>query len=338
LGMKRTTFGIPRDENYARSHLTLINGTSFEIPPPVLNDGQLIGTAGCCKSSVHDLLIYYDALLRTASSQAKAHSSVTSGSPFHRVSDMWKGYIPITDNVQYGLGWVVAELPSKGGLVGMNAYNGYCGYQGMPEIGKGIASRQRIIYHNGAMNGALSVVYLLPDSDAAIVVLSNSLDLCDTPDWVGQLLVETFLECPKPNDFVALAKKTTAKALTHHPAIHNQLARERVHNTPVKPLRKYTGRYQNKNRNFRLDISINGDGLRMTVQGFPHVYYDLYHYNFNVFAWDCDRDAETKAIIFPQADIGYHKVVFGSDWKGEIKNLTWAYDGAVPKGEIFVKE
>ena len=52
---------------------------------------------------------------------------------------------------------------------------------GMPIVGKGVPSRL-VIYHQGSLPGALSAVVLIPGTETAIVVMSNSLALNDSPD------------------------------------------------------------------------------------------------------------------------------------------------------------
>jgi hypothetical protein len=52
---------------------------------------------------------------------------------------------------------------------------------GMPIVGKGVPSRL-VIYHQGSLPGALSAVALMPETETAIVVMSNSLALNDSPD------------------------------------------------------------------------------------------------------------------------------------------------------------
>jgi hypothetical protein len=51
----------------------------------------------------------------------------------------------------------------------------------MPIVGKGVPSRL-VIYHQGSLPGALSAVVLMPETRAAIVVMSNSLALNESPD------------------------------------------------------------------------------------------------------------------------------------------------------------
>ncbi|KAG7288405.1 hypothetical protein NEMBOFW57_007937 [Staphylotrichum longicolle] len=44
------------------------------------------------------------------------------------------------------------------------------------------------IWHGGNMPGATSALCLLPESETAVVVLQNSLGLCDVADWICPLL------------------------------------------------------------------------------------------------------------------------------------------------------
>jgi hypothetical protein len=42
-----------------------------------------------------------------------------------------------------------------------------------------------VLYHQGSLPGALYAVLLVPQNHTAIVVMTNSLALCGTPDWVA---------------------------------------------------------------------------------------------------------------------------------------------------------
>jgi hypothetical protein len=50
-----------------------------------------------------------------------------------------------------------------------------------------------------------SSVHVIPDTDTIMVVLVNPTPKNDAPDWIGQLLVETILDCPDKNDYITLA-------------------------------------------------------------------------------------------------------------------------------------
>jgi len=329
FGLEDTTLGPVSGSNYASSYMALSNATPYHVKPPPLEDGKLLAAAGATKSTLNNLLKLYAAWLKAAHQQT---AEKIDPSPFKLVPELWRRRIPVDDVSDYGLDWVVTELPAKAGLVGLNAGE----LEKMPVIAKDTGPRQ-MIYHQGAMNGATSAVYLLPESETVIVVLCNTLPLCDTPDWVAQLIIETILDCQDRNDFVTLADDTIKIALSHYPETQEQLDAEKKPGTPVLPLINYTGRYTNKMSNFFVDVHERAEGLHMTVQSFDSVYFDLYHYDHDTFAWDCDRDAETKRMIYPQAPIGWHKVSFQTDSEGNVTSLIWALDAAVPEGQEFTK-
>jgi len=338
LGLENSTLGIPDPENHVKSYISLTDGTPSLCGSPALTDGKVLSACGSCKSSLNDMLIYYRERMRAAELQSKDNAITGSKSPFVHSEHAWKGQIPICDGADYGLGWVVTELPARGGLTGLNGYANRLGVDGLPLIGHGAPKGTRLIYHNGAMNGALSCIYLLPDTHSAVIVLGNSLDLCDTADWVGQLLIEAILGVPEPVDVVLLARVVATRTLGLHPAVQKQLTEERVHDTPVKPLHAYTGKYWNSAGNYFVEIFVHNEYLRLVIQGLDKVHYDLYHYNYDVFAWNCDWNAEARLEIFPFAVLDYHKVDFKSDDKGEIVSLKWGLDGLSAGVDSFTKE
>ncbi|KAF5130743.1 hypothetical protein E5D57_007087 [Metarhizium anisopliae] len=68
----------------------------------------------------------------------------------------------------------------------------------IPTIAKGV-SGELLIFHQGSLPGALTLVMLLSDKDAAIVVLTNSLALNDVADWISLLILEELLAVSSGN-------------------------------------------------------------------------------------------------------------------------------------------
>lgn len=88
---------------------------------------------------------------------------------------------PSRGETSYGFGWARVQLPATMGGRGCNPP---IMPDGMPVVGKGVPSRL-VIYHQGSLPGALATVNLIPDSESAIIILTNSLTRNDMPDWVG---------------------------------------------------------------------------------------------------------------------------------------------------------
>lgn len=233
LDLHCTTIGSPPLDNVGKSYQFLNDGTAWEIPNPQIQDNTIMGAAEGAKSCVNDLLKYYVAFLAAAKHQIEQNCSCTPVSPFRRVGDMVKSHIEASSlgphPQSYGLGWVVTELPSVLGLVGLNGRE--LG-EDMPVVGRNVKSRTRVLYHNGNLPGAFSSVYLLPDSDTVIVVLSNSLGTTDAPYWIGQLLMESILEETDPHDFVDITRRTRDIHLTHYPQLKRKNGRRTASENP----------------------------------------------------------------------------------------------------------
>ncbi|RYN65042.1 hypothetical protein AA0117_g12204 [Alternaria alternata] len=329
LQLNRTTLGIPGPDNRARTYAALSDGTSFQVPYPPFSDGKLLASASAGKSTLNDLLSFYGSLMQQSWNQNHGRSDMPV-SPIPDVATLWDSRIAINDESSYGLGWVLTDLPAKCGLVGINPNM----VDAMPTACKGCPPT-RLVYHQGSGVGALSAAYLLPDSQSAIVVLSNSLDLCDSSDWVAQMLLEIVVESPQPNDYVKWAHLASTNSVNQMPHLQKRLRRERILGTRTRSLQDYVGRYWNKLDNFKLDVSIHKERLRITVQGLQQIHYDLDHYQYDCFVWNTTRDEMSKEAFFAMAVIGFHKFSFNAEPAGEIQSVTWAYDKSIPEGEIF---
>ena len=338
LGLNRTTIGSPPSENIAKSYSSLDDGSPWEIPNPGIQDSTILGSSAGGKSSVNDLLKYYKAFLVAAKHQIEHNCSSTPGSPFRQAAKMVQNHVDVTSPgphpQSYGLGWTVTELPSTLGLIGLNTRE--LG-KDMPIIGRSTKTQSRVWYHNGSLPEAFCSAYLLLDSDAVIVVLSNSLGLTDAPDWVGQLLVESILGETNPHDFVELAKRTRKTHLRQYPRLDMKMYRDRSLDSPMKPPKAYTGRYENSIGTFKIDVAISGLSLRMWCQGYESVDYELDHHDHDIFTWEVIRNEDIKRAMFPRWYEGFHIIKFLANADGQIDRLSWGHDEAVPQGEVFRK-
>ncbi|TPX12368.1 uncharacterized protein E0L32_007015 [Thyridium curvatum] len=329
LGLKRTTWATPSQDNFANAHITLSDGTPFEVPNPRIGNGSLLCGAAGLKSTVHDLLILYDSLLSALSDQRETGLASTPGSPFKEVVTLFTSYNK-KGNTEYGLGWFLTELPNDIGWIGINDGR----VKQNPVIGRGV-SPTSIAYHNGNMPGYISSVHLVPSTHTAIVILGNTLSFADLPDYVGGLILNTILGSDDKVDFVSLVRECKASSINGPLRTAAQLESERKEGTSHKPLDAYVGRYSNAMGNLVLAVSVSedGDGLRMRLNDLPGTYYDLKHYHDDVFAWACNRDAEAKRAMFPQLSADFRRITFQAGEDGTIKSIFWVYARDEPKGE-----
>ncbi len=332
LGLGRTTMGDAGRDNYAKSYMCWNDGTPYEVPPSALSSGTIIGASSALKSTVNDMLVVYDELMTAHEQQVKIGSKSANTILFPQTQTIFAPHIT-KNKTSYGLGWFLTELPGEIGWIGLNEAR----VKKMPIIGRGTLPTQ-IAYHNGNMPGALSSVHLIPATHTAVVVFANALPFSDVPDWVGGLLLDAILGTPEPNDMVALAKEARDTAIAKPFETAELMNEERERDTPVKSLVEYTGKYYNNIGNFYLEVTTEGNGLRMCVQGFEHTCYDLYHYHHDTFAWECNREQEMRNVMFPSWYDGIHKFQFASGAGNGIDRTTWKYGRDVPApGETFMK-
>ena len=203
IGLERTSFKtpLPDVDNVANCYNTLDDGTPTPIRCLAAGDGCFCGPSGGLRTCVKDLLKFYSSLLGPANEQFASGTTLTEDSPLKQVNHLMSAKIPMGDptfrETSYGFGWARVQLPGPMGAVGCNPP---LMPHGMPVVGKGAPSTL-VCCHQGGMPGALAAVNLVPETESAIVVLSNSLTLNDTPDWAVQLVLEELLDVPERNDY-----------------------------------------------------------------------------------------------------------------------------------------
>ena len=212
----------PDVDNVAKCYNTLDDGTPTPIRCLKPGDDGFLGASSGLRTCVKDLLKFYSSLLRAAkekftnvhtssedpsplnsaeehfasgetpsedpsilspaNEQSASGNTLTKESPLMQVNQLVSAKIPMGDptfrETSYGFGWVRVQLPGPMGGVGCKPP---LMPHGMPVVEKGALSTL-LCYHQSCMPGALAAVNLVPETESAIVVLSNSLTLDDTPD------------------------------------------------------------------------------------------------------------------------------------------------------------
>jgi CubicO group peptidase (beta-lactamase class C family) len=334
LGMDRTTIDIPDpgDENVAAAHMLHDDGSPCKVPLPPQSDTTGLAGAGGAKSTTHDLLLMYKGMLLAYTDQVKTKSTSTPNSPFKQMEEIFRDHTPIGKGESYTLGWVRTELPHSLGLIGMNSNY----LDEMPVIGIGNPGKS-VLHHNGNLVGMLSSVHLIPETESAVIVMSNSLPFTDPTDWVGQLIVETVFGEPNPQDYAELSRQAKAGGFKKFEDVRKSLEENKTDKPPSGDLEAYAGTYYNSIKNFKLEVTVDSSELRMTSQGFKDVVYDLLPYDRDTFYWPSNREDELcKHAMFPWTWVSVHKISFLANKAGEFDRLSWGH--AFDRGpEIFTK-
>ncbi|KAH7002605.1 hypothetical protein EDB80DRAFT_578637 [Ilyonectria destructans] len=163
-----------------------------------------MGAAGGVVSCIKDLVPICQTMLKALLHQFETGSSSTPGNPFKNLATIMSTHTPLPGTSlresSYGLGWIRTQLPNQ--MCKTSPNYGLLG--DAPVVGKGSAPKL-IIAHYGSMPGNFSGVNLFPESQSAIILLTNTIPMCDMADWMTQLLTQTlfdFLEKVSYTDWV----------------------------------------------------------------------------------------------------------------------------------------
>ncbi|KAJ5959871.1 uncharacterized protein N7479_007021 [Penicillium vulpinum] len=344
LGLDRTYLKSPPSgiQDVTQCYNALDDASTTPISCPKAGQDWFSGPSGGAWSCVRDLLKLYKTFTASFEDQFTTGKGASEGSPFKQVPYLTSAKIPMDqpsrNELSYALGWGRAQLPNRLGQIGINP-----GLMpdGMPIVGKGVPS-QLILFHQGSLPGALSIVILLPDTNNVIIVLSNSLALNDVPDWVGQLVLEELLEVPESerNDYVKAAHSSVAENLKWYPALVGELGSARKNGTSPRELEEYIGTYWDNIHVFKIVVNLEDNKLYWRFQGLDSEKFPLEHYEDDTFTWLLPRNELSRRGRWVGSDQGpaFWKAVFQCSEDGRIDKLYWAHDIGVPPVELTKEE
>ncbi|KAL6786862.1 beta-lactamase/transpeptidase-like protein [Trichoderma sp. SZMC 28012] len=259
-------------------------------------------------------------------------------------------------NKSHAAGWATCTLPAVIGDIGANPE---LMKTQMPELGTGSAP-VTLIWNQSRYHGTHGFVGLLPEYEAAVIVLSNTTTGDDTPDWIGQLLIQATLGNPYKNNYAFLAGISARNARQEYFELAEKLQQGRQTKGPPRSLSDYDGEYESvvsgesitiwkrsfflrhlgkeerdedkrgqRRKRSPLTMTLWGAGLR----GIP-----LHHHHGDVFTWflSWNQMAEHE---FPFVhDAQFYTIQFQPNKSGTlIESLIWVNDSAKPEGEVFAR-
>ena len=229
------------------------------------------------------------------------------------------------NDVAYCLGLYRTTLP---GNLGMNSL--LIGPSRMPSIDTG--SQGLGVYHHTAKIPCFTAsAFLIPSSQSAVVVMTNSLPLMDPTELIGQSILSLLLGEQVPADLPKLSERACAASLA------SQLANRETPHPSQSPLAAYEGDCYNIAENSVLPMTVCTPDLLMIVQGIPQTRYNPLPYDGDTFCWPADREDELCGRgVWPFTAPGWYKIVFGTSDNAGIDHLAWKHDPSA-KPEIFQK-
>lgn len=343
LGMARTIVtkdsGLP--ENSSLAYSTLDNGEPYNVPLPGSSGSAAMGSAGGLLSSVDDLSKYYKALMAAWSIQTRVEKgrrmSRDKEAVFSDISWIFAPLqimeTPALREKSYAAGWARSQLPTTVSNMGVNPGL----VEKAPVLSEGIKSRLAL-WHQGSLVGATSFVMMLPETESAVLVLTNTMALNDAADWIGQLLVETLLDSPVRNDYVYLASASAERALKLYAELGRKVEEGRSPRGPGRPLSDYVGSYVGFAGVFCIEVVDGENGLEILLQGRQSQKYSLQYHHDDTFTWFMSRDEQIKRVRFVSYNPALYFIRFKEEEGKGITALNWAFDVGVPEGEDFFKQ
>lgn len=343
LGMTRTLVakGYSLVDDCSLAYSTLENRDPYNVSLPAPSADGAMGAAGGLRSSVNDLIKFYMALMRSwqEASQARREdtAAVKEQPVFGDVAWLFAPLqimeTPALREKSYAGGWARSQLPTTVGDIGVNP--GLVG--DMPILAQGVNSCLAL-WHQGSLVGATSFVMLFPETESAVLVLTNTMALNDAADWIGQLLVETLLDSPYRNDFVKLASLSADRALKRYIELTNMIEEGRVKDGPSRSLSDYTGSYVGLEGLFRIMVVEKHGQLNILFQERQSQRYPLQHHHENTFTWFMSWDDQIRRSRFINAQPAFYFIHFEENSGKEITTLNWKFDVAMTEGEDFSKK
>lgn len=348
LGMRRTDCReeLNGDANITSAYSSLDNAMPVQIDRVKLSEATLMGAAGGVRSCVDELLIYYGNFLKAYTDQSQTGRASTPDSPFKHVLHQTSPHISIPIGTgrgisldqAYGLGWLRGKLPGIMGALSSNR-----SHLGETPIIGADGPERLVLSHPGSMAGAFCTCVLFPDTETAVVVLTNTLPLSDAADWVSQLLTTTIFGSSVEHDFVQWTKRTVdAEVLRFNSQVSQVVNISPVPCGPFRDLEAYCGMFRNVANTLFLEVTSSSSepygSLVMRLQGLPQEDYKLKRVDNDVFTWLEPRNKLVARGRFTNYDIRHYYITFRSDSNGNIDALEWAHITLLTEAEIFWKD
>ncbi|KAI0203659.1 beta-lactamase/transpeptidase-like protein [Astrocystis sublimbata] len=352
LGMTRSFTHQPDDDNVAVPYNILSNGEPWRLPFCNASNETMMFAGQSVRTSMSDLLRYSKAYLQALHTITPEGKDIISSlgyepvltddtgshilNPIRQISTIVRPHTARrTKSVleqTYALGWNRTQLPG--------ALNFGCNQRVLepfPTLGQRYPGKLAI-WHGGNMPGTTAAIYLLPESGTAVVVLQNSLGLCDVADWICQLIIDVIFLGEPAQDYVLLASQCVKGELGKMHVVEQRLCQEQVRGTQPRSLDIYCGRYFNSIKNWFIDIKLDLEdkSLYLEFLGLAEEKYYLRHYHYDTFVWNLTYDELVKRGQYIR-DYEYYKIEFEVNETEGISSLRWKHDKSVPRGELFRK-
>lgn len=338
-GLKRTVseLDFEKTENLAKPHAALANASLYPLPHRQDFRGHFFEAAAGVYTTLNDVLKYSFEVLKACSKlPLQAEGTIKES------DQIFTQHIPVINpsfrERSYALGWIRTQLPGVVGVMGDN--HRILPMDSLPIIGKGTKSRLAL-YHQGATVGYFPSFYLFPETQSAVVVLTNSIANCDAADWIAQAMAEALFDDQAAVDWIGLTRKFSLQCLKYYDDMQFQVMKNRQDGPPSRDISEYIGEYYDKTGLFFIRIDRKEgqrNALQLAFQGLEKQAYDLRYFYGDTFEWTLTRDQTAKRGRYHQFDQSYFNLEFRASKGDSIDSLGWRHDPNLPDPEIFSKK
>ena len=325
---------FPAKANIAKPYAALSQGWPQPLSSRMMFKDTFFEAAGGAFTSVDDMLRWSSAIF-----EAKKNPNAL----LKQTDELLTSHISIPPPTfrerTYGMGWIRTQLPGIVGVMGDNA--AIMPMRDLPELGRNSPS-MLTLYHQGSTAGYYSSIFLFPETESAIVVLTNSISLCDAADFIGQAYTQALFNFSDGTDYVNITRRTSQKLVSIYGDLTTAMEAQREPYTQAHLMRSYTGRFWNSLHNFVLDIQLHpiyGNCLQVAFQGLESQIYTLRHLRHETFEWSLSLDDEARRGRYHTWHADFYKFHFHTSHDGIVDTVRWAenpYD--FPEGQEYTRE
>ncbi|KAF2688431.1 beta-lactamase/transpeptidase-like protein [Lentithecium fluviatile CBS 122367] len=316
LGLKNTTYDIPRGDNVAVPHAVRDDGVATKIEINSWTDESGI-TAGAGGKAAHGL-------------------DTTPASPFTNLRTIFEPHVKVGNSKLgdqgYCLGLYRTKLP---GNLSITSWN-------LPLFGDKIQpfgsllSGVEVYHHTMTILSFLGSMSLVLKSNSGVVVLTNATPKLDPTDLSAQCLLGVLLGERRPS-MVPMAELGPSMPMVMYEQVALFLEGNRTSDLPSLSLHTYAGIYFNSAGNFFIHVSAKKTGLHLVIQGKQRVAYGLHPYHGDMFSWPVSREKELcNNAMWPVLFSGFHKVTFQVTLSIS-QSLMWHHDSSAAP-EVSIKD
>jgi hypothetical protein len=196
------------------------------------------------------------------------------------------------------------------------------------------AASIQVVAHTGGMRGSLFSVFTFPETQSAVVTMTNGRDFGDASDFTAQILIQALFDLKPERDLSAWAKKEAKLAAAYYrEGIEVPWNENRRTYDSARDAILYAGDYHGFNDRFKLSVVARPDSDDATTTSLSVVFnhrkaseVPLVFYKRDVYSFYPDGEDAWKIYQLGAKDYKQLLLEFAVDDVGVCSGLRWRWD------------